>query len=276
MTKNFITRSISGIVFLAVLLSGILINQYFYLGVFIIVTVISQFELYLMFEKSGYFPQKRYGIFIGLVIYVSTYLVAKGLIPPTSYFIAIFFIISLFIFQLYSKREDHFKCIAFTIFGLVYVVIPLSTLNFIAFAGINQDNYTYEYILAMFLLIWLNDTGAYIFGSIFGKRKLFESISPKKTWEGTIGGFIVSLLTALFISEWFIGLNRLQWLIFAVIVVVFGTYGDLVESHLKRRAGVKDTGTIMPGHGGLLDRFDSTFFVAPMIFLYLKILEYFF
>ncbi len=276
MTKNFITRSISGIVFLAVLLSGILINQYFYLGVFIIVTVISQFELYLMFEKSGYFPQKRYGIFIGLVIYVSTYLVAKGLIPPTSYFIAIFFIISLFIFQLYSKREDHIKCIAFTIFGLVYVVIPLSTLNFIAFAGINQDNYTYEYILAMFLLIWLNDTGAYIFGSIFGKRKLFESISPKKTWEGTIGGFIVSLLTALFISEWFIGLNRLQWLIFAVIVVVFGTYGDLVESHLKRRAGVKDTGTIMPGHGGLLDRFDSTFFVAPMIFLYLKILEYFF
>jgi phosphatidate cytidylyltransferase len=276
LTKNFITRSISGIVFLAVLLSGILINQYFYLGVFIIVTVISQFELYLMFEKSGYFPQKRYGIFIGLVIYVSTYLVAKGLIPPTSYFIAIFFIISLFIFQLYSKREDHFKCIAFTIFGLVYVVIPLSTLNFIAFAGINQDNYTYEYILAMFLLIWLNDTGAYIFGSIFGKRKLFESISPKKTWEGTIGGFIVSLLTALFISEWFIGLNRLQWLIFAVIVVVFGTYGDLVESHLKRRAGVKDTGTIMPGHGGLLDRFDSTFFVAPMIFLYLKILEYFF
>jgi len=276
LTKNFITRSISGIVFLAVLLSGILINQYFYLGVFIIVTVISQFELYLMFEKSGYFPQKRYGIFIGLVIYVSTYLVAKGLIPPTSYFIAIFFIISLFIFQLYSKREDHIKCIAFTIFGLVYVVIPLSTLNFIAFAGINQDNYTYEYILAMFLLIWLNDTGAYIFGSIFGKRKLFESISPKKTWEGTIGGFIVSLLTALFISEWFIGLNRLQWLIFAVIVVVFGTYGDLVESHLKRRAGVKDTGTIMPGHGGLLDRFDSTFFVAPMIFLYLKILEYFF
>ncbi len=276
MTKNFITRSISGIVFLAVLLSGILINQYFYLGVFIIVTVISQFELYLMFEKSGYFPQKRYGIFIGLVIYVSTYLVAKGLIPPTSYFIAIFFIISLFIFQLYSKREDHIKCIAFTIFGLVYVVIPLSTLNFIAFAGINQDNYTYEYILAMFLLIWLNDTGAYIFGSIFGKRKLFESISPKKTWEGTIGGFIVSLLTALFISEWFIGLNRLQWLIYAVIVVVFGTYGDLVESHLKRRAGVKDTGTIMPGHGGLLDRFDSTFFVAPMIFLYLKILEYFF
>jgi phosphatidate cytidylyltransferase len=182
----------------------------------------------------------------------------------------------MFILELYQDREQHFRSIAFTIFGIVYVVIPISTLNFIAYAGINDDQYTYEYLLAMFIMIWVNDSGAYLIGSMIGKHKLFKSISPKKTWEGTIGGLISALLAAILISQYFLGLSLLEWIIFALVVVVFGTYGDLVESHLKRRFGVKDSGNIMPGHGGLLDRFDSTFFVAPMIFLYLKVIEYFF
>ncbi len=257
-------------------LSAILFNEYLYIAVFTIITVIAQAELYLIIEKQGYTTQKFYGIFIGIIIYISTFLVAKYLIPATSYFITIFLIIFLFILELYHKREHHFRSIAMTILGIVYVVIPLSTLNFIAYVGINDDQFTYVYLLAMFSMIWVNDTGAYIIGSAIGKHALFPSISPKKTWEGTIGGFIFTIISAYIFSVYFEGINIIQWFIFAIIVVVFGTYGDLVESHIKRRAGVKDSGSIMPGHGGLLDRFDSTFFVAPMIFLYLKVIEYFF
>jgi phosphatidate cytidylyltransferase len=274
--KNFIIRSLSAFVFLAVVLSGILLNEYLYIAVFTLITVIAQAELYIMIEKKGYTTQKLYGIFTGVVIYVSTFLVAKYIIPPTSYFIAIFLIILLFILELYQTREHHFRSIAMTIFGIVYVVIPMSTLNFIAFAGINQDRYTYVYLLAMFSMIWVNDTGAYLIGSLIGKHQLFPSISPKKSWEGSIGGFVFTIFAAFIISLFFHGLNLFQWFIFATVVVVFGTYGDLVESHIKRSTGVKDSGKVMPGHGGLLDRFDSTFFVAPMIFLYLKVIEYFF
>ncbi|MCD4794811.1 MAG: phosphatidate cytidylyltransferase [Bacteroidales bacterium] len=276
MKKNLIIRSLSAVVFLLVLLSGIILNEYLYISVFTLITIIAQAELYIIFKKQGYNPQMLYGLFVGLVIFILTFLVAKELIPPTSYFIAIFLILFLFIFELYHYRENHFVSIAFTIFGIVYVVIPMSTLNFIAFAGINQNIYTYEYLLAMFIMIWVNDSGAYLIGSIIGKHKLFERISPKKTWEGTIGGLLSTIAATYVVSIFFTGINLFQWLIFAVIVVIFGTYGDLVESQLKRRAGVKDSGNIMPGHGGLLDRFDSTFFAAPMIFLYLKAIEYFF
>jgi phosphatidate cytidylyltransferase len=274
--KDLIIRSISGLVFLAVILSAILLNEYLYIAVFTLITVIAQAELYLIIEKQGYTTQRLYGIFTGIVIYISTFLVAKYLIPATSYFIGIFLIILLFILELYHKREHHLRSIAMTIVGIVYVVIPMSTLNFIAFAGINDDQFTYVYLLGMFSMIWVNDTGAYVVGSAIGKHKLFPSISPKKTWEGTIGGFVFTMLAAYIFSIKFEGLNLLGWILFGVVVVVFGTYGDLVESHIKRRAGVKDSGSIMPGHGGLLDRFDSTFFVAPMIFLYLKVIEYFF
>ncbi len=276
MKRNFFIRTGSAFIFLAVVLSGILLNEYLYIAVFTLITIVAQAELYFIIEKQGYSTQRLYGIFTGVVIYISTFLVAKALIPATSYFIAIFLIILLFILELYYKREHHFMSIAMTIMGIVYVVIPMSTLNFIAFAGINDDQYTYIYLLAMFSMIWINDTGAYIIGSLIGKNKLFESISPKKSWEGSLGGLAFTILSAYIISNIFEGLNLLQWVIFAIIVVTFGTYGDLVESHMKRKAGVKDSGNIMPGHGGLLDRFDSTFFVAPMIFLYLKVIEYFF
>jgi len=274
--KDLAIRALSGLIFIILILGGILINEYLYIVVFTIVTIIMQAESYHLFEKTGNKPQKLYGLFVGLFLYLLTFFVAREEIPPASYFVIIFLILFLFIFEIYQDREDHFICLAFTIFGIIYVVIPMSTLNFIAFAGINEGVFTFKYLLALFLIIWINDTGAYLIGSKFGKHKLFERISPNKTWEGTIGGIVFAFITAFIISIYFKDLSFLQWMIFAAVTVLFGIYGDLVESWLKRRAGIKDTGTIMPGHGGLLDRFDSTLFAAPMIFLYLKILEYFF
>lgn len=274
--RNLFIRLFSSVVFVIVLLGGILINEYLYVVVFTLVTVLAQTESYHLFEKTGNHPQKYYGIFVGLTIYLISFFMARGDIPPSSYFIAIFLILFLFIFEIYQDREDNFLCIAFTIFGIVYVVIPMSILNFIAFPGIGNGIYTYKYVLALFIIIWLNDTGAYLIGSKFGKTKLFKRISPKKTWEGTIGGAVFAIIASYVISLYFKELSLPEWLVFALVIVVFGGYGDLVESGLKRRAGIKDSGTIMPGHGGILDRFDSTLFAAPMIFLYLKILECFF
>lgn len=276
MKKDLLKRVLTAALFLIILLSGILINEYLFLGIFLIITAISQLELYKLFENKEHYTQKKYGIFLGMVLFATSFFVAKGVIDSASYYFTIFLIILMFVIQLYNKRETHFTCIAFTLVAIIYVAIPLSTINYIAFAGINENQYTYKFVLAMFVMIWTNDSGAYIFGSIFGKHKLFEKISPKKTWEGTIGGFFTALVASYIISLWFTELSLIQWFIFAAVVSVFGTYGDLVESHLKRRAGVKDSGRIMPGHGGMLDRFDSTYFAAPMIFLYLKILEYFF
>lgn len=273
---NLFIRLSSAVVFVIVLLGGILINEYLYVVVFTLITVLTLAESYHLFEKTGNRTQKYYGIFVGLSIYLTSFFVARGDIPPSSYFIAIFLILFLFIFEMYQDRENYFLCIAFTIFGIVYVVIPMSTLNFIAFPGIGNGIFTYKYVLALFIIIWINDTGAYLIGSKFGKTKLFERISPKKTWEGTIGGAVFATIASFIISLYFKELSLPEWLIFAFIIIVFGVYGDLVESWLKRRAGIKDSGTIMPGHGGLLDRFDSTLFAAPMIFLYLKILEFFY
>ncbi len=276
MKKTLFIRALSAIIFLVILLSGILINQYLYLAIFVVINALSQFEFYKLMRKKDHYAQYGYGIFVGIVLFLSTFFVANGTLPAATYLISVFLILILFIIQLYGKREGHFTSVAFTIVAILYISVPLSTLNFIAFSGINENQYTYEFILAMFILIWVNDSGAYILGSIFGKHKLFERISPKKTWEGSIGGFFSALGTSYFLSFWLTSLNIYEWFIFATIVSVFGTYGDLVESHLKRRVGVKDSGRIMPGHGGMLDRFDSTFFVAPMIFLYLKILEHLF
>lgn len=276
MKKDLFVRAFSAAIFLVLLLSSILINEYLLLGMFLIITGLSQWEFYKLMQKKNYDIQRKYGIFIGFVVVVTSFFVAKGVIPSSSFYFTIFLIILMFIIQLYSDREEHFTSIAFTLVAIVYIAIPLSTINFIAFAGINESQYTYDYILAMFIMIWVNDSGAYIFGSLLGKTKLFERISPKKTWEGTIGGFLTVIVAAYIISLYFTELNLIEWFIFGTIVSVFGNYGDLVESHLKRRIGVKDSGKIMPGHGGMLDRFDSTFFAAPMIFLYLKTLEFLF
>jgi len=134
-----------------------------------------------------------------------------------------------------------------------------------------EGNFSYEIPLWVLFLIWANDTGAYLFGITMGKHRLFERISPKKSWEGFAGGVIVSLTFAYLMSNLFDQISVEHWLVVALLVVVFGTFGDLVESMLKRSKGVKDSGTILPGHGGVLDRFDALFLAIPMIYAYLRL-----
>jgi phosphatidate cytidylyltransferase len=139
--------------------------------------------------------------------------------------------------------------------------------------GFIQGSFNPYIPLGFLIILWSNDTGAYLAGKSFGKHKLFERISPNKTWEGFVGGLILALFVGFNLAQYFGGLERWQWAVMAVIIAVFGTLGDLVESMLKRTLGVKDSGNILPGHGGLMDRFDGLLLAAPLVFLFLLVCQ---
>jgi phosphatidate cytidylyltransferase len=173
------------------------------------------------------------------------------------------------IIELYRKKEKPLINAAVTIFGLIYVALPVSLLNSMNNpAGGTVFHHFPAYLTAYFLFTWIYDTGAYLVGKNFGKHKFFERISPKKTWEGTIGGTIVVIAATVgfyFITE---GILFIHLLALTGLVILFGTFGDLAESLFKRSLNLKDSGNILPGHGGILDRFDTIFVSAPFVFLY--------
>ncbi len=276
MGKELKKRTLSSVVFLILVVGSILPGAYYYLPVFSFFAFIALQEIFAIFQKQGYTPRKKIALPIGLLAFCLAFFVAKQTLPSATLLIPFLLFLSICIIELYHPQKDPLLNLSATVFGIVYVIIPFSCLHFIAFSGLNQNQYTYKYLLAMFSIIWVNDAGAYLIGSAIGKRKLFERISPGKTLEGTLGGGISALIAGFVISLYINDLSVISWILFSLIVVFGSTYGDLFESLLKRQTGIKDSGRIMPGHGGLLDRFDSTFFVAPATLLYLKIIEYFF
>lgn len=169
--------------------------------------------------------------------------------------------------ELFRKKEPIVNWMTFVL-GQVYIVLPMALLNTISTDG----SYQAAVVLAVFVVIWVNDTGAYLSGMAFGRHKMFPRVSPKKSWEGLIGGALLASASAMCFAYYTDYLSYLEWAFFAVVVVVCGTLGDLVESILKRTVGVKDSGTIMPGHGGILDRIDSVLFASVGAYAYLHIL----
>ena len=273
--KTFTTRTITAAIFVAVLLSCILFHAVSFTMLFLIISIWGLYEFYILSEKLGAKPYKWLGYLLALFIYVSNLLSYNTLFSTTSLLAGIIMCVFLvFIQALFDTDEHSFKNITYTLTGVMYAVIPFVLLNKIAGVDItSQINYNPHYVLGIILLIWTNDVCAYLVGSFFGKHKLFERVSPKKTWEGTVGAAILTIGASFLITQWFNELALVHWIVIAMLVSVFGTIGDLVESMFKRQAGVKDSGKIMPGHGGILDRFDSLLFVSPFIFLYLSLFK---
>ena len=178
----------------------------------------------------------------------------------------------IFIIELFRKKDKPFLNIGITLLGIIYITLPIMLFSMIGIPVNDPGNYRMHLVLGFFIILWSSDTGAYLAGMKFGKHKLFERISPKKTWEGSIGGTALALTVAWILSRYFPELSLNEWLVFAFIIVVFGSLGDLAESLLKRSLNVKDSGSILPGHGGALDRFDGLFGAAPFVFLYLYFL----
>lgn len=284
--NTLITRTLTAIVFVAVLMGAILFNYITFSVLFLIVSVWGLFEFYKLSEKLGAKPYKAIGLLSGSILYcygvyqnsnVSLYISSEKL-----FLVSIPLVFGVFIAGLFDEKPNTILNIAHTLMGIIYAVIPFVFLLNISCFDRNytqhhvsenwSDNfapYNYHYVLGIIILIWACDVSAYLVGSLIGKNKLYERISPGKTWEGTIGATILTIGCSLIISKWYPELATKHWIMISIMVSVLGTIGDLVESMLKRQAGVKDSGKIMPGHGGILDRFDSLLFVSPFIYCYL-------
>ena len=276
--KNLITRSITGILYVAILVTCFL-QAFNMVIVFALITGLATWEFTGLVNEHKHVNVNRLITTVaGVYFFLAVAGVNSGAIQTNAVFVPyLLTIIYLFISGLYTKSSDSVNDWAYTMLSQMYIALPLSTINVIAFrqAADGLNYYYYLLPLSIFIFLWTNDTGAYCTGSLFGKHKLFPRISPAKSWEGSIGGGILVLIVASIMyyiesqGENLSGLNLIEWLGLGLVVVVFGTLGDLVESLLKRTLGIKDSGNILPGHGGILDRFDSSLMAIPASVVYL-------
>jgi len=278
--NNFFRRTLTGAWIVIFILGGFWLHPISYLITGLILLIGTQYEYYSLIRNSGVYPRIVTGLITGISMYLISSLVAAGVIPANSFLIIVPLMILIMIMELYSREERPFDSLAHTFFPLLYTALPFSLFPFSAFSHTGLESlirhegiiFSPGIIIGFFLLIWTNDTGAYLAGISFGKHRLMERISPKKTWEGFFGGMLFAALVAWLLSGWLGVVAPVKWVIISLIISIAGTYGDLLESMLKRSAGVKDSGSIMPGHGGFLDRFDSTLISFPLVYLFISLL----
>lgn len=267
--NNLTQRLITGILGSAAVITGVCYSEWTYFTLFFVLCGLSMREFYKLVGLDGMVPQRSLGIAIGLLIFALTFFVEQKTADPKFFFLVFPLASIVFMVKLYKKLERKpFTNIAFTFLGIFYIAMPLSLLNIAAY---DDGKYNFEIILGSLLILWASDTGAYFAGTRFGKRKLFERISPKKSWEGFFGGAALAFVITFIFTQYFHHLDNYQWYIIAVLIIVGGTFGDLVESLLKRSIEIKDSGDVLPGHGGFLDRFDGLLISAPFIVAYLEI-----
>lgn len=269
--KKLITRALSGLVFITIVIGAIFLGQYVYSLLFLFVTIICMYEYYRALSNKGMKVNTIGGITIGSAIYCITVLVSVFDYSPITLLLILPTILLLWILQLWKNDDKPFETISYTACGIVYIAIPLAATLFLAkptFAGFS--NYNPLVMLGILILQWVSDTFAYLTGVCIGRHPLFKRHSPKKSWEGFIGGFVFCIFTGYLIGTYIeTPFKTIDWIIMATMIPVIGTMGDLVESMFKRSMDIKDTGNIMPGHGGLLDRFDSLIMATPFLLGYL-------
>lgn len=264
LSKRLITALIGG----SVLIYGVVSSEWAFFAIFFTISLMTQWEFYELIKANGIVPLRTYGVLIGSSLFTIVFFVEAGMISVDWFFLLFPMVSLIYFIKLYKKNEAKpFTNIAFTFLGICYVALPFSLLSVAAFY---LGAYSYQVILGIFLVLWASDTGAYFAGVQFGKRKLFERVSPKKSWEGSVGGGLLSVAMAVGISFYFTELALWQWVVISVLTVIAGTYGDLVESLFKRSMDIKDSGKKLPGHGGFLDRFDGLLLSIPFIIIFLK------
>ncbi len=270
--KDLSRRSVTGVVYVILMLAGAALHPLLFAIIFGSLLFLTQLEFYQLVETAGSSPRKNTGLTLGVLFFTICFGMVNSLLPSKSYLLFIPALIFIFLFEAFSEKSGILQNSAVTFTGFVYVAIPFSLLNFMVHPGYpNFPVFNPKILIGVFFIVWIYDSMAYLVGSKFGKHKIHQKISPKKSWEGLIGGTVFALLMGILNSVVFKNPSVFSWLIIAAIVVVFGTLGDLFESIIKRRLNVKDSGTLLPGHGGLLDRFDSLLFVIPVVYVWLSL-----
>lgn len=272
--KNLIVRTLTGALFAVTLIASILYGKATFGALFTLVTILSvnEFSNLVKAYKKTTFPTWLAAV-AGGYLYIATFMAFHGnnAAPITLYAPYIAIVAYVFIRQLFDTEGKTLDNYAYFTMSQIYAALPFALLNILATAGANAGS-TYFYLLpiSIFALVWCNDTGAFFVGCSIGKHKMFERVSPKKTWEGFAGGAIAAITAAIVASHFFTIMNVWEWAGLAAVVVISGTFGDLIESSMKREMQIKDSGNMLPGHGGILDRFDSAMLATPCALLYLS------
>ena len=272
---NFIVRTITGIIFVTAIVVSFL-NPVAMIFLFSLVTGMTVWEFAgLVNQRENVQINQFICSVAGVLLFLATAVHARGLDTLNLAFIPwLATIIYLLVSELYLKAKDPIANWAYTMMSQIYIALPFSLLNVLAFQFTNSD-VPWLLPLSVFIFLWVNDSGAYCTGSLLGRHKFFPRVSPGKSWEGSIGGGVFVLVAAWLISYIttqkgiVTNLTTLQWMGMGLVVVVFGTWGDLIESLFKRTLGIKDSGNVLPGHGGMLDRFDSSLLAIPAVVVYL-------
>lgn len=263
--KNLITRAVSGLFFVVIMVACIWLSGFYFLGLSLFLVVAGLMEFYRLSKELESVEVPRItgvagGVLLCLTVFFAFYEAPK----PQLMALNILYIPLLFIFELYRKKGTPLRNLSLTVMGWLYVALPLALLLYVESLPLGN-----RMVLAFFIIIWASDTGAYLVGVFIGKHKMFERISPKKTWEGFAGGLCFALMTGYVFHQFgMIEWTLEKWLYVSITIFVFGVLGDLVESLFKRSLGIKDSGHFLPGHGGVLDRFDSALIAAPFLFCF--------
>ena len=279
MKNNFIQRAVTGVLFVIVLVGCILYSPLSFGILFTIINALSVHEFAQLVSKSGEVSiNKTITALGGAYLFLALSFCTQQSVGARVFLPYLGLLLYMMITELYLKKKNPTGNWAYSMLSQLYVALPFALLNVLAFQNSPEtSSVTYNPILplSIFVFIWLSDTGAYCVGSLIGKHRLFERISPKKSWEGSIGGGIFSIASSLGFAHFFPFMPGWQWVGLAIVVVIFGTWGDLTESLMKRQLGIKDSGNILPGHGGMLDRFDSALMAIPAAVVYLYALTMF-
>lgn len=267
--NNLAKRLLTGLVLVVIIVGAIMTGPVGFLLLLLLINLLALLEFYRLFHSAEIVPQKWGGVALSTLLFLILYGVLSRWVEWHFLLAAIPMAFALVVRELYRKSLYPFHNLAFTFWGLTWISVPLLLFLATAFLPFHQWHYRMPLVLGYFFILWAADSGAYFVGTAFGRHKLFERISPGKTWEGSVGGAVAAYGVAFMAARYFTEWSTTDWMVITALVLVTGTYGDFTKSMMKRSLHIKDSGTILPGHGGILDRFDTLIGSTPFVFLYL-------
>lgn len=271
--SNIAVRTITGALFVSIVLGSVVWSPYPFAALFLIFTALGLWEYYKVMRNKLEGVYFIFGLFAGLIMYLTLTFTALSISSPYILLINLLTLIFTMIIAVFSDGKHSIEGLGITFLGIVYIAMPFGLLNFLTDEGVGfADKYNAGFLVGFFIIQWVYDIFAYLGGRFFGQHRLLPEISPNKTWEGIVVGGLFAVASTLFLNFVVLDLGLIHWISIAIIIIIFGTLGDLAESMIKRFAEVKDTGNIFPGHGGVLDRFDGLLFSTPAVFIYYMII----